>query len=296
MSKDKIRRCEYCNKVLFHTTPSRIKAGKGKYCNKICFIKGKHYRTFSIPLENFKYEIRKCEGCGKILPHIPPSRIKDGRGKYCSKSCSYKYVDHRRNIIPIERFKPTPEFAYCIGSFRGDGSWGKIGNCIRISLNVIDRDFVETFQKAFSFWSGLKSNSIYRSHPRYGVSFSSCDLLPFINFDLKELLETNDKTKSNFIKGIADAEGYVNFKGYSRYIKIVNYNLKLLKITQILLKMLNIESTIYSIRKGIEFNGYQLYIGGQRNVREYCEKIGFTIHRKQETLRNAVDSYVNNMS
>ena len=292
-----IRRCKYCNKELPHIAPSRLKVGKGKYCNKICFFKDKYGENCKIPSEFLNYEKRHCKGCGKELPHIPPTRIKDGRGKYCSKSCFFKYADHRRNKIPSERFILSPEFAYCLGAFKGDGYSSKRGNSFRVSLAVIDKDFINTFNKSFSFWSGLKAK-VYRHKGRQEliITFCSCDLGFFVNFDLNKLLEAEPKVMANFIKGFADAEGYIRFKKYNRHIKIVNCRLELIQLCQKLLKKLNIESRIYPIGETREwYKTYQLYIGKQKNIKNYYQKIGFSIWRKEKVLADAVNNYVNNM-
>jgi len=71
------KNCEICGKK-FHTMPSRIKKGGGRFCSKKCF--GKWWSK--------KVEC-KCLICGNIF-FANPSRIKQGEngGKFCSRKCS----------------------------------------------------------------------------------------------------------------------------------------------------------------------------------------------------------------
>ena len=69
--------CIVCNTKI-NRTPSKIKRNKGKnYCSKECMRK-----------DTVKEEC-KCGWCGIVFLEYP-SRIKDNRGKYCSKKCSNK--------------------------------------------------------------------------------------------------------------------------------------------------------------------------------------------------------------
>lgn len=81
------KNCLICGKE-FNTIPSRIKEGRGKTCSRKCQsiwqsknLKGKnniHWKGGGIK--------RKCEICGKEFV-TSLGRLKDNRGKFCSKKC-----------------------------------------------------------------------------------------------------------------------------------------------------------------------------------------------------------------
>lgn len=114
-------KCQNCSRE-FTTYNSRIKDGKGKFCSKKCFnlyhtkecickncgkkyrnpisqdgdkycsrkcyLASEEFREFhkKIGKKYLKREILKCQYCGKEM-QVQPSRIKNGRGKYCSLAC-----------------------------------------------------------------------------------------------------------------------------------------------------------------------------------------------------------------
>lgn len=69
-----IKKCEVCN-LDFHVEQTSLNIGKGKYCSRPCFMKGRK-KPKKIP----------CESCG-ILFEVYPHQIKKGNGKYCSQVC-----------------------------------------------------------------------------------------------------------------------------------------------------------------------------------------------------------------
>ncbi len=125
--------CIQCGK-LFYVEPSRIKSGRGKFCSRQCIDNnrknniecvcencgkkyqvnatqnGKKYCCFKCYLEKRKiikgkehynwgrHKIIKCGYCGKNI-QVPMYRIKNNRGKFCSKDCyhnsSKKSYEHK---------------------------------------------------------------------------------------------------------------------------------------------------------------------------------------------------------
>jgi len=73
-----VRTCEKCGKE-FKTYNYR--AAKSRYCSYECYW-GEKVKT-------------NCATCGKEI-FIPPSRIAEGRGKYCSRECSTQR--HKHNV------------------------------------------------------------------------------------------------------------------------------------------------------------------------------------------------------
>ena len=70
-----IKRCKNCNKEF-----ESLKSKNRKFCSVDCF---NIYRTNKI--------VKKCKFCGEKFETVP-SRIKNNRGKYCSKDCSNKDI------------------------------------------------------------------------------------------------------------------------------------------------------------------------------------------------------------
>lgn len=84
--------CKFCGKR-FHATPSQIRNGRGKFCSRSCANKWRH--KFVKPKRGKNTSnwqgggiSRTCPICGKELI-IPKGRIKEGRGKFCSRKCYY---------------------------------------------------------------------------------------------------------------------------------------------------------------------------------------------------------------
>jgi len=84
--------CQECGKE-FLIYKSKIQQGGGKYCSKECSYKAKS-RLYSGENSPYWVEriIRKCRTCGKEI-QINPSRAKENKGYYCSKSCYSQDVD-----------------------------------------------------------------------------------------------------------------------------------------------------------------------------------------------------------
>jgi hypothetical protein len=77
-----IRNCKICGKQ-FHTWPSEVKEGFGKYCSHLCAgadHPNKRPALFST-----------CKLCGKQFKVIP-YELKRKRGIYCSRKCLSDYV------------------------------------------------------------------------------------------------------------------------------------------------------------------------------------------------------------
>lgn len=86
-----IKNCKICKKE-FKIAPSRILDGKGKYCSKECFYKGK--------ITRFK---KFCEICGKEI-EVKPSQIKNNEGRFCSIKCKniFQSVSQKGRILGLE--------------------------------------------------------------------------------------------------------------------------------------------------------------------------------------------------
>lgn len=71
-------KCLVCDKE-FYQPPSRIKAGKGKYCSIECYLKVHKANRVRV----------KCKSCGKAFD-ITENRYNKNRRQYCSQQCKGK--------------------------------------------------------------------------------------------------------------------------------------------------------------------------------------------------------------
>ena len=75
--------CQTCGKE-FYTKPSRIKAGKGKYCSSVCYFKKEREKSDLKPRP--KTLARECCVCKKVF-FVNPLILKKRPAKFCSKLC-----------------------------------------------------------------------------------------------------------------------------------------------------------------------------------------------------------------
>jgi 5-methylcytosine-specific restriction endonuclease McrA len=125
------KRCRWCQKE-FNVPPSRIKIGKGLYCsmqcrkehslkNYICRLCGKQYKNYIsqkgdkfCSIECYLLSVKKrtitsCLFCGKDI-NIRTARLKDSRGRYCSKMCSNRAKKKSPEYIHKKRLEYTRQY------------------------------------------------------------------------------------------------------------------------------------------------------------------------------------------
>ena len=76
--------CKQCG-TAFYTKPSRIKAGKGKFCSLECYYEWQRGKPKG---ERTRFP-KECEICGKEFEAYP-SKVKKGWDRFCSVSCASK--------------------------------------------------------------------------------------------------------------------------------------------------------------------------------------------------------------
>ncbi len=195
--------------------------------------------------------------------------------------------------------------AYIFGVLCGDG-WVTTKN--RFGLNAIDLDFVQEFKRCIFEVYGLNCNIIEREGRKtnYGngktnYSITVCskrawlDVLKYDSFKTKtwivpkEILESEDlKIKAAFLRGIFDSEGSIRLRrnGWA-HLQVCSGNEKsLILIKDILMKDFSIDMKI-EYRKSLVVLHCQKY----KDIKNYCDKIGFVIKRKQNRLVNALSTY-----
>lgn len=117
-----LQKCLTCNGK-FWVIPAKLKAGKGKFCSKKCYLVDHSRNTWSagtclgckkqfkfrtkrkqiccslrcntqwkkVKNKDKKYDTNKCKQCNKEV-EVLKSRIKDKRGEFCSRKCYAKWM------------------------------------------------------------------------------------------------------------------------------------------------------------------------------------------------------------
>ena len=206
-----------------------------------------------------------------------------------------------------------PELAYVIGGWLGDGTLALDRSRYQyyVKLSVKDYDFAES-------WGYYLSKAVGKSSPykprwskhnqRWVVRGSSIQLYLI----LKRVRSTGNPWilirylnpyPAYALRGLFDAEGSVCPRWYE--VGFTNTNIKLITLTQWLLRTLGIESRSYShmmkrflkdpqsgrIYKRRQTVLYDLRIRGRVNILRFAEKVGFTIKRKQRKLKELLQRY-----
>ncbi|MBI2507945.1 hypothetical protein HYV89_03250 [Candidatus Woesearchaeota archaeon] len=204
----------------------------------------------------------------------------------------------------------TMEKSYVLGVLCGDGYIRINGGQYLVGLDVCDEDFANKFRECLTSVYGLipsknkraiKSTNLCKNpKPRYTINLTSKlvvkDLLKYSkSFKTKEwivpqeILESNLEIKSAFLMGLFDSEGSASLKkSYGVYLSVCSGNKEpLLKVKEILKNDFDIN--LISIDEGAVM---RLKSSGYNNVKNFCDKIGFTIKRKQDKLEKGLSSYI----
>jgi len=210
-----------------------------------------------------------------------------------------------RNLL---RQEPSPALSYVIGANIGDGCT-LTDNWI-VKLEVTDRDFAEAFNDNMArLFDRSKPNKILVKRfkvqrlPMYVVRYSCKQLVKLLRLPLKKLLEIAFKFPREFLRGFFDAEGYVGVgigPGFHLSVGAENTDKSLLLRVKQLLDELGIASrfvrkrnagTIMVVRGEcfvMRKTMHSVIIGKVADVKTFADKIGFTIHRKNQKLQDAL--------
>ncbi len=190
---------------------------------------------------------------------------------------------HRNLKIPNEM---TKEVAQLLGYFLGDGCLEDGG----ISLREQREDVAEFYRDLAENIFAVKSRkSKMKSADCFDVSVNGVAVRKLFA-ELKEnYMEIVSKSPSDvvaaFVKGFADAEGYVSKK--DGRVVIGQMDRKILDFSQMLLLRFGINSKLAKAK-----NGYVLGIYGT-NISKFSESIGLTAKDKVEAMRKNSAKYKN---
>ncbi|MFH1972034.1 MAG: LAGLIDADG family homing endonuclease [archaeon] len=205
--------------------------------------------------------------------------------------------------LQTSSFILSENLGYVLGVIFGDGHTSEKSR--RIILAAIDKDFVLEFKNNLEKWSGFESriflrviptdNIIKNRLPQWTCYLDTIEGAKFIStFDLDSLLDTTNKIKCSFLKGLYDSEGSISKDGIIFY----NSDKKLIYLIKNLLNSLGIFPTlnVYEAKSlsGKLIKYYHLSIYRKEYLKKYQNLIGFSIGRKSKTLKSLIkNSYSN---
>lgn len=216
------------------------------------------------------------------------------------------------NKIPKKSKFLTKEKSYILGTLCGDGyiRIQKSSHSYLVGLNVTDEDFADEFRKCLKKVYNLVPSKKFKKlkytnycdnpKPQYIINLTSKlvvqDLLQYLtSFKTKEwsvpnqIKNSHKIIKSYFLRGFFDSEGSISLKkkGHA-HLQIYSINEKsLLIIKQILLKDFDINTNIRFTSNNVLVLSTERY----KDIKNFSDKIGFTIERKSKTLELSLQSY-----
>ncbi len=200
------------------------------------------------------------------------------------------------NGYRIPNLSPSPELAYVIGVFYGDGSANKTkGGNYFVSLNAKDKDFVREFARCLGIICCRKPPPIwYNSDSLYVTTVSNRLLFEFLgkrgSIRNQDVIE---KVPAEFLRGMFDSDGSASGR-----VGLYNSDLELIKYCRDLLHKhfrMSFKKVRINTRKGRKCvirgrktqttkNNYCIQFQGYNDVLIFHDRIGFSVQRKQEML------------
>ncbi len=204
----------------------------------------------------------------------------------------------RRSFVPD--LSPSNDLAYLVGFWLGDGRSSGREKQVRFKLG--DKDQVDKVGKIVARVLRCPPNPIFEEEGFYCVRYSNAILYDFLQGPLDRLSSCIGPYKSDFLRGIFDAEGYVSCrvdterkKLYGIMVGVVNTNEDYLALIESMLT----EDGITCTERITNRTGSEMKIRGRTYVRKqnvrhlvirgesvllYAQKIGFTVSAKAEKL------------
>lgn len=205
----------------------------------------------------------------------------------------------------------TEDKSYILGVLCGDGYLRireTFGHYL-VGLDVCDENFADEFRRCLTSVYGLLpskskcyakiTNFTNNAKPRYRINLTSKlvvqDLLRYSkSFKTKEwqvpeeVLISDLKIKSAFLRGLFDSEGTASLKKpYGIYLSVCSGNkIPLLKVNDMLKNEFDIN--LLALDEG---SVLRLKSSSYKNAKNYHEKISFTIKRKRDNLAFGLSTY-----
>jgi len=272
--------------------------------------KKQKYTILPVETYNIVMDLRRKTGWGpkKIKEHLDKKEIPSSNGAirgwiYHNKK---PYVTTSINKISSNSKELTHEKAYIIGTLCGDGY---LSTGYRIGLSVCDKDFADYFKSCLEKVYGVKcsisirkrKSTSFTDNPNEQYIVSLCSklvvedlqryLISFKSKDWsvpKQIKESSKEIQAAFIKGFADSEGSVRYRKCHSEISLCSGNLTGIKqIQKMFFGTFRITSKIGKMNWEVQ----TLVIWRYDSLKKFNDEIGFVIKRKQDNLRNGLDSY-----
>lgn len=219
--------------------------------------------------------------------------------------------NRRPRLRNIFKEQPSSALSYIVGANKGDGCALDSG-CVK--LEVTDRDFAETFNSSMcELFSREYPNKVLVRRfkverlPLFIVRYSSEQLVTLLRRPQKQIFEIAAVFPAEFLRGFFDAEGHVDVSfAVNPRLSIGAENsdrLLLLRIKWLLNADFGISSRIYQKRKAgsikvirgktftMKRTSYSLTIGKFDEMKTFADRVGFSIHRKAQKLKDALSIF-----
>ena len=214
--------------------------------------------------------------------------------------------------IPEESKLLTKEKAYILGVLCGDGyiRIHKSGTGFLVGLDVCDEDFADEFRRClyqvYQLFPSKKirtpkfTNFTSNPKPRYCINLTSklvvFDLLRYSkSFKTKEwtvpdeIVSSNLDIKSAFLRGLFDSEGAISLrKSSGAYLSVCSGKVDSLLIVKEILKN-DFDIDLKALYPQKDF--IRLKSARYKHIKNFSDKIGFAIKRKNDTLKIAVSNF-----
>lgn len=238
----------------------------------------------------------------------------EARGKSLANALGHKVGRIRipgKHILAPNSKLLSPSKAYILGVLCGDGWLWQGSRSWQMGLQAIDKEFVERFAhhaksvyeiepfneiiepkvKGWNrqFKTRICAKAVLDDISNYGVLFKTETWrVP------EHIKNAAADIKVNFLRGFFDSEGNVE----TRRVQATSTNIAGLQDVQKLLTCIGIRSSIAPQRKarGNRVQSYNLRIQDRKSVEVFCERIGFSILRKQKALEDVVKGYKLNLA
>jgi intein-encoded DNA endonuclease-like protein len=217
-------------------------------------------------------------------------------------------VKIQKHEIPFSSKIIIPQKSYLIGVLCGDGyiDFSPKRQTFQVGLQAIDKEFVAKFGDCIKFVYNIEPaySKIKPKNKNWSIKYQAracsknicLDLLNYSTFKREcwktpaEIKKSSYANKCWFLRGFYDSEGDVDEKYYRLGLTSINL-LGLQEIKNILnelgIRSSLLERKIYANRK----RAFVLRIQDRKSIQTFYNKIGFTIYRKQQSLKRILKSY-----
>lgn len=209
---------------------------------------------------------------------------------------SYHSTSHKLNrigikhpsMIPSFNALINPELSYVLGAWLGDRT-----SPSKLGISVKDKDFAVKFHSCLE---KILNRKIKVYGDMFFVQRIDKNFAEWVkDKDIKEIkyfIESGGESAiTNFLCGFFDAEGTV----IKKYTKVTQKDKKILEVCKELLIKLNISSSLFKEnRKNENESYYVLRIEKLSSMINFYNKVGFSILRKKDKLRNIIKTKLKN--